>query len=80
MERISVEYPGSNGFERMNSVLSILSYLTKAPEVPRGTPVINALFKQRECIVNIIRACLGLKPDNHMLLEYKLQHPVEEKK
>lgn len=70
-ERIRMKYEGSNGFEQFNCVLSILSYLLKAPEVPRGTPVINALSKQRECIVNIFRACLGLQPDNHMMLEYK---------
>ena len=59
--------------KEINSVLSILSYLLKAPEVPRGTPVVNALSKQRECIINIFRACIGLQPDNHMMLEYKKQ-------
>ena len=72
-ERITMSYEGSKGFERFNSVLSILSYLLKAPEVPRGTPVVNALSKQRECIINIFRACIGLQPDNHMMLEYKKQ-------
>ena len=33
--------------------------------------VINALFKQRACIENLFRACVGLSPDNHMLLEHK---------
>ena len=33
--------------------------------------VINALFKQRACIENIFRACVGLPPDNHMYLEHK---------
>ena len=58
--------------EKFDAVLSILSYLLKAPMVPTGTPVINALFAQRECIVNIFRACLGLPAENHMLLEHKL--------
>uniref|UniRef100_A0A6A7G154 Inositol-3-phosphate synthase n=2 Tax=Hirondellea gigas TaxID=1518452 RepID=A0A6A7G154_9CRUS len=58
-------------FGRMDSVLSILAYLLKAPQVPKGTPVINALFKQRSCIENILRACVGLPPENHMLLEHK---------
>lgn len=58
-------------FERMDSVLSVLSYLLKAPLVPKGTPVVNALFKQRSCIENILRACVGLPPENHMLLEHK---------
>jgi len=58
--------------ERFDAVLSILSYLLKAPMVPTGTPVINALFAQRQCIVNIFRACIGLSAENHMLLEHKL--------
>ena len=63
--------------------------------VPPGTPVVNALFRQRACIENIFRyvylsiftqwfnyyevllyvwyrACTGLPPINHMLLEHKV--------
>jgi len=58
-------------YHKFDSVLSVLSYLLKAPVVPKGTPVINALSKQRECIVNILRACVGLCPENNMLLEHK---------
>lgn len=58
-------------FQGFESILSILSYLCKAPLVPRGTPVINALFRQRAAIENIMRACLSLPPENNMLLEYK---------
>ncbi|GFG37293.1 hypothetical protein Cfor_05319 [Coptotermes formosanus] len=57
-------------------VLSILSYLCKAPLVPQGTPVVNALAKQRSCIENILRACVGLPPENSMLLEHKLHQPL----
>lgn len=35
-------------FERFHSVLSLLSYLLKAPMVPPGTPVVNALSAQRQ--------------------------------
>jgi len=49
-ERISLRKEGTEEFERLHSVLSILSYMLKAPLVPRGTPVVNALFAQRECI------------------------------
>ncbi|XP_051173710.1 inositol-3-phosphate synthase 1-A isoform X2 [Leptopilina boulardi] len=59
-------------FSTFHSVLSLLSYLCKAPLVPKGTPVINALFKQRNAIENILRACLALPPDNNLLLEQKL--------
>jgi len=71
-QRISFRIGESKDFQPFNSVLSILSYLCKAPLVPRGTPVINALFKQRACIENIFRACIGLPPMNHMALEHKL--------
>jgi len=52
-------------------IMSILSYLIKAPLVPPGAPIVNALFKQRACIENVFRACVGLPPDNFMLLEHK---------
>jgi myo-inositol-1-phosphate synthase len=57
---------------RFHSVLSLLSFLLKAPMVPPGTPVVNALFKQREAIVNVMRACVGLQPDHHMMLRNRL--------
>merc|ERR1719161_2950028 len=72
--RITLREKGAEEFQTMHPVLSLLSYLTKAPIVPPGTPVVNALFKQRDCMVNILRACVGLQPDNHMLLEHKLQN------
>ncbi|CAH1973688.1 unnamed protein product [Acanthoscelides obtectus] len=55
-----------------HSVLSLLSYLCKAPLVPPGTPVVNALAKQRAAIENVMKACLGLPPDNNMTLEHKV--------
>jgi len=63
----------TNGkFHKFHPVLSILSYLLKAPVVPEHATLINALFKQRACIENILRACVGLPPDNNMLLEQKM--------
>jgi len=59
-------------FEKFHSVLSVVSYLLKAPLAPANTPVVNALAAQRLSIINIFRACCGLNPDNHMLLEHKL--------
>lgn len=54
------------------AVLSILSYLCKAPLVPENTPLVNALFRQKQCIENLLRALVGLAPENNLLLEYKL--------
>lgn len=72
-QRISISSNNGVSFEKMRCVLSILSFLAKQPLVSDGEPVVNSLFKQRECIVNILRACAGLPPDNHMLLEHKVQ-------
>lgn len=55
-----------------HSVLSVLSYMLKAPLTPTGTPVVNALGKQRSALVNVMRACVGLEPENDMTLEHKL--------
>jgi len=75
-ERIEwkLTYDEQGKFERFDSILTILSFLLKAPLVPSKTPLINALFKQRACIENILRACCGLPPINDMLLESKTIH------
>jgi myo-inositol-1-phosphate synthase len=72
MERITVKTQTARQFERFHPVLSVLSYLLKAPAVPANTPVVNALFAQRQAIVNILRACSGLPPNHHMALEHKV--------
>jgi len=65
---------GASGkeYKGFHSVLSILSYMLKAPLTPPGTPVINALAKQRGALTNIFRACIGLQPESDMTLEHKL--------
>jgi myo-inositol-1-phosphate synthase len=67
-----VRRKGQKDFQQFHPVLSVLSFFIKAPLVPPGSPVVNALFAQRSCLVNIMRACIGLAPDNNMLLEHKL--------
>ncbi|KAJ2587180.1 Myo-inositol-1-phosphate synthase [Coemansia sp. RSA 1797] len=57
-----------------HSVLSILSYMLKAPVVAPNTPVVNALAKQRMAMENILRAFVGLPPNNEMMLEHKAFH------
>ncbi|KAI1380984.1 myo-inositol-1-phosphate synthase [Hypoxylon crocopeplum] len=59
-------------YRGFHSVLSILSYMLKAPLTPPGTPVVNALAKQRGALTNIFRACVGLEPESDMTLEHKL--------
>ncbi|KPM05894.1 inositol-3-phosphate synthase 1-A-like protein [Sarcoptes scabiei] len=58
-------------FQQFNSVLSILSYLLKAPMVERGSNVVNALFKQRQSIENLLRALIALPPINNLNLQPK---------
>ena len=58
-------------FSPFHPVLSVLSYMLKAPSVPPGTPVVNALSKQRAALENILRALVGLPPQSDMLLEHK---------
>merc|ERR1719410_2467756 len=70
-ERMFYKTKGMSEWGKMKPVLSLLSYLLKAPMVNKGAPVINALFKQREAIVNLFRACRGLPMDTNMLLEHK---------
>jgi myo-inositol-1-phosphate synthase len=68
--RIQMKSEEEKEFHNFHPVLSILSYLCKAPLVPENTPLVNALFKQRACIDNILRACVGLAPEHNMRLEY----------
>jgi len=69
--RIQLRKDGEAALHGLHPVAVLLSYLTKAPLVPPGTPVVNALAKQRAMLENVLRACVGLAPENHMLLEYK---------
>jgi len=68
--RIKMKSENDPEYHNFHPVLSILSYLCKAPMVPPDSPLVNALFKQRACIDNILRACVGLAPENNMRLEY----------
>lgn len=64
--------PSKGEYKGFHSVLSILSFMLKAPLTPPGTPVVNALAKQRNALCNIFRACVGLQPESDMTLEHKL--------
>jgi myo-inositol-1-phosphate synthase len=77
-ERITMKKDGEDTWEPFHPVLSILCYMLKAPLVPNGAPVVNALFTQRCAIVNVMRACLGLAADNHMTLEHRLESTLDE--
>jgi len=74
MTRVQYKSGDSSKFEPFNSVLSLLSYMLKAPLVPHKTPVVNALSKQRAALDNVLRALIGLAPQNDMMLEHKCFH------
>ncbi|KAL0870958.1 hypothetical protein ABMA27_004781 [Loxostege sticticalis] len=76
--RVGFRQEDSKEYSSMHTVMSPLSYLLKAPMVPAGAPVINALFKQRACIENLMRACLGLQPNHHLQLEHKVPFMMSE--
>lgn len=76
--RVQVKREGESEWESFHPVLSLLSYMLKAPLVPNGAPVVNALFTQRCAVVNLMRACLGLAPDNHMTLEHRFESTLAE--
>jgi len=59
-----------DGFHHLHPVAVLLSYWSKAPLVPKGMPLVNALQKQRAMLENFFRAAVGLHPENNMLLEY----------
>jgi len=54
--------------------------MLKAPIVPPGTPVVNALFTQRASIVNLLRALVGLPAHSEMYLEHRIPSMIEEVK
>eukprot|EP00747_Dinoflagellata_sp_TGD_P092961 gnl/TRDRNA2_/TRDRNA2_165592_c0_seq1.p1 gnl/TRDRNA2_/TRDRNA2_165592_c0~~gnl/TRDRNA2_/TRDRNA2_165592_c0_seq1.p1 ORF type:complete len:538 (+),score=123.62 gnl/TRDRNA2_/TRDRNA2_165592_c0_seq1:103-1716(+) len=72
MERVTYIKEGENTkFQHFHSVCTMLSYMAKAPLVPEGTPVVNALGRQKACVENFLRALVGMRPENNLLLEYK---------
>ena len=73
MQRVQISENGGE-FESMDSVLTILSYLLKAPMVPAGTPVVNALNRQKQAIENLLRAMVGLPAENNLMLECRMPH------
>lgn len=60
-------------FEPFHPVLSILSFLLKAPLVPKHAPIVNALMKQRKAIEGLLRACVGLPVSDDLVIEHRLR-------
>ena len=60
--RVQVKY--NDNYENFHPILSVLSYMLKAP-LSVGQ-AINSLNRQRNCIENFLRACVGLPPVNDL--------------
>lgn len=59
-------------FQPLHSVLSLLSYMLKAPLVKPGTDVVNSLGRQRSALETFLKACLGLHHEGDLLLESRI--------
>jgi myo-inositol-1-phosphate synthase len=75
-ERIEYRESLNGEYHRFNSVLSTLGYLCKAPLTDVDTPLVNSLFRQKEALNNLFKACAGLHCDDNLLLEFKC--PINE--
>ncbi|KAI0087081.1 Myo-inositol-1-phosphate synthase [Irpex rosettiformis] len=62
----------SDEFKPLYSVLSLLSYMLKAPLVKPGTDVVNSLNRQRNALEAFLKACIGLEGSSDLLLETRI--------
>jgi len=68
-----VTYRKAGGeFGKLHAVLSLLSYMLKAPLVKPGAEVVNSLGRQRNALEAFLKACLGLEGSSDLLLETRL--------
>lgn len=63
---------GETEFNSLYSVLSLLSYMLKAPLVKPGTDVVNSLGRQRNALETFLKACLGLEGSTDLLLKSRI--------
>ncbi|VVT55166.1 uncharacterized protein SAPINGB_P004460 [Magnusiomyces paraingens] len=59
-------------YQKFHSVLSFLSYWLKAPLTRPGFDAVNGLNKQRAAVENLLRALVGLGPQNDLKFEERL--------
>ena len=59
-------------FQSLYSVLSLLSFMLKAPLVKPGTDVVNSLSRQRNGLEAFLKACIGLEGSSDLLLSTRL--------
>ena len=59
-------------FKPLYPVLSLLSYMLKAPLVKPGTDVVNSLSRQRNALETFLKACIGVEGSSDLLLETRI--------
>ncbi len=62
----------SDDFKPLYAVLSLLSYMLKAPLVNPGTDAVNSLNRQRNTLEPFLKACIGLEGSSDLLLETRI--------
>ncbi|KAH8110511.1 Myo-inositol-1-phosphate synthase [Phellopilus nigrolimitatus] len=62
----------ADDFSPLYPVLSLLSFMLKAPLVKRGTDVVNSLSRQRNGLEAFLKACLGLEGSSDLILDTRL--------
>ncbi|KIY67460.1 Myo-inositol-1-phosphate synthase [Cylindrobasidium torrendii FP15055 ss-10] len=72
LTRVQYRKADSGEFQPLYSVLSLLSYMLKAPLVKPGTEVINSLNRQRNALDTFLKACLGLENNGDLLMETRI--------
>lgn len=60
LTRVQLRKEDMNEWTGMGPCLSLLSFMLKAPMVPKDAPVINALAKQRRAVESLLKTIAGL--------------------
>ncbi|KAJ7227062.1 hypothetical protein GGX14DRAFT_628005 [Mycena pura] len=68
----NISADGTKDFAPLYPVLSLLSYMLKAPLVKPGTEVVNSLNRQRNALESFLKACVGLEANSDLLLETRI--------
>jgi len=72
LTRVKYRAAKQKEFEPLYPVLSLLSYMCKAPLVKPGTGVVNSLNRQRNALESFLKACVGLENNTDLLLETRI--------
>jgi myo-inositol-1-phosphate synthase len=57
--------------EKMGPILSYLSFFFKAPITNHPEYVVNSFSRQRQTLINFLKAASGISPDDQTLLSFK---------